>query len=172
MGASYLRRRRARWRYGQRVLDPVTRRRIAAVLLVAGIVLAVLAIGNVGPFSDPPTEEERAEATVVSFFGAASDGDFKTFCDLLTKDARRGIEARAAGISAEGGPKGCKEILTLLAKKQFAGSEALVTDVSISGPRARAEVNLKLEGERGHEQRTVLLEQIDGEWLVSDPGFG
>jgi Domain of unknown function (DUF4878) len=154
------------------VLDPVIRRRIAAILLVAGVVLAVLAIGDLGPFSDPPTEEERAQATVVSFFGAASDGDFKKFCDLLTKDARRGIEARAAGIATQEGLKGCEEILNLLAKKQFAGSEALVTDVSISGPRARAEVNLKLKGERGHEQRTVLLDQVDGEWLVSDPGFG
>lgn len=154
------------------VLDPVTRRRIAALLLVIGVVVTVLAIGNIGPFSDPPTEEQRAEAAVLSFFGAASDGDFKTFCDLLTKDARAGIEARAAGIAAQEGLKGCQEILTVLAKRQFAGSEAAVTTVSISGPRARVEANLKLEGERGHEQRTVLLDQVDGEWVVSDPGFG
>jgi hypothetical protein len=154
------------------VLDPVTRRRIAAILLVAGIVVAILAVGDIGPFDDPPTESERAEAAVVSFFDAASDGDFKEFCDLLTPDARRGIEARAAGLAEQEGLKTCEDILTLLAKKQLAGSEAEVTDISVSGPRARVEVNLKLKGERGHEQRTVMLDQEKDEWLVTDPGFG
>jgi hypothetical protein len=154
------------------MLDPVTRRRIAAVLLVAGLALAILAIGDIGPFDDPPTESERAEAAAASFFASASDGDFKEFCDLLTKDAEREIEARAAGIAEQANLKGCPDILTLLAKKQLAGSEAEITDVNVSGPRARVEVNLKLKGERGHEQRTVLLDLVKDEWLVSDPGFG
>jgi hypothetical protein len=153
------------------VLDPVTRRRVAAVLLVVGIVLAALAIGDIGPFEDPPTESDRAEAAAAEFFAAASDGDFKEFCDLLTKEARQGIEARAAGL-AEAGLNGCEDILKLVAKKQLAGSEAGVTDVSVSGPRARVEVNLRLKGEKGHQQRTVLLEQVKDEWLVSDPGSG
>jgi hypothetical protein len=56
-------------------------------LLVAGIAAAVLAITDTGPFADPPTEEERIEATVREFFGAAADGDSRTFCALLTKQA-------------------------------------------------------------------------------------
>ena len=154
------------------VLDPVVRRRIAAVLLVLGIVLVVLIAGNIGPFSDPPTEEERVEATTTDFFSAASDGDFKTFCDLLTSGARQAIETRTAAIAAAGGLKGCEEILRALAKKQLAGSEAEITDVNVSGPRARAEVSLKLKGKNGRQQRTVLLEDLRGDWLVSDPGFG
>ena len=68
-------------------MDEVTRRRIAAVLLVIVVIVAALAIADLGPFSDPPTEEERAQETVEDFFGAAADGDFKEFCDLLSETA-------------------------------------------------------------------------------------
>jgi hypothetical protein len=44
--------------------------------------------------------------------------------------------------------------------------------VSVSGPQARAEVKLKLKGEKGSQQRTVILAEEKDEWLVSDPGFG
>jgi hypothetical protein len=154
------------------VLDPVTRRRIAALLLILGTILIVAAATDVGPFSDPPTPEEKAENAASDFFAAASDGDFKEFCGLLTKEARSTIEARAAALSSEENLNGCEEILGALVKKQFAGSEAEVISVNVSGPQARAEVKLKLKGEKGTEQRTLLLAEEDGEWLISNPGFG
>ena len=58
-------------------MSDILRRRIAALLLVAGIAVAVLAIEDVGPFSDPETEEERVQATVEEFFAAAAEGESK-----------------------------------------------------------------------------------------------
>jgi ketosteroid isomerase-like protein len=154
-------------------LDEHTRRRVAAVLLVIGAIIAVLAITDLGPFSDPPTQEELAQETVEEFFAAARKGDFEAFCSLLTGTARQAIEVRAGAIAAEEGLKGCAEILKTLAGRQFEGSELTVTLSSVSGNRARVETELKLKGEAGREQRSVLLEQNrDGDWLISDPGFG
>jgi hypothetical protein len=155
------------------VLDQYTRRRIAAVLLVLGIVIAALAIADVGPFDDPPTQEELAEEAVVEFFAAAEEGDYETFCDGLTKGARQSIEVRAGALAAEEGLKGCAEILEAFVGDQFAESELIITLSNVSGNRARVETELKLKGEPGRSQRTVLLEQSpDGDWLISDPGFG
>jgi len=153
-------------------LDEHTRRRIAAALLVIGIVVAALAIADVGPFSDPPTDEERAQAAVERFFGAAADGDFKTFCALFTKEARVGVEQRAGALAAEQDLEGCEQILEALAGKQFRDSELNVVEVSVSGPSARVETELKLKGEPGKQQRSVMLTEVDGKWRVSDPGFG
>lgn len=154
-------------------LDEHTRRRVAAVLLVIGVVVAALAIADLGPFSDPPTQEELAQETVEEFFAAAREGDFETFCGLLTGTARQGIEVRAGAIAAEEGLKGCAEILKALVGKQFEGSELTITLSSVSGNRARVETELKMKGEAGRQQRSVLLEQDrDGDWLISDPGFG
>ena len=154
-------------------LDEYTRRRVAAVLLVVGTVIAVLAIADIGPFSDPPTEAERAEETVVEFFAAAEAGDFDRFCDLLTKAAQQTIEVRAGAIAAEENLKGCAEILGVLVAKQFADSELVITLSNVSGNRARVETELKMKGEPGRQQRTVLLEESpEGDWLISDPGFG
>ena len=164
-------------RYGQPALgylDEYTRRRVAAVLLVIGIVIAALAIADVGPFSEPPTEEERAADAVEEFFAAATDGDFETFCGLLTKEARAAIELRGAALAAQTDKelKGCKEVLGTLVGKQFEGSELKITLSNVSGNRARVETELKLKGEPGRQQRSVLLQEIDGEWLIYDPGFG
>ena len=167
--------RRAAERYGPGALgylDEHTRRRVAAVLLAIGAVVAALAIADIGPFEDPPTAEELASDTVREFFAAAEDGDFDTFCDLLTKPARQAIEVRAGAIAAEEGLEGCAEILEALAGKQFQDSELTITLANVEGNRARVETELKLKGEPGREQRSVLLEQSDGEWLIYDPGFG
>ena len=45
-------------------LSESARRRIAAVILLAGIAIAALAIWDVGPFANPPTEAERAQSAV------------------------------------------------------------------------------------------------------------
>lgn len=154
-------------------LDVYTRRRVAAVLLVIGAVVAALAITDVGPFSDPPTQEELAEETVVEFFAAAEAGDFEAFCELLTKKASQAIEVRAGALAAEEGLKGCDEILGVLVGKQLEEVDLVITLSNVEGNRARVETEVKLKGEPGRSQRTVLLEQsTDGEWLISDPGFG
>lgn len=153
-------------------LDEQTRRRIAAILLVAGAVIAALAIADVGPFSDPPTPEERAQDTVEEFFAAAEAGDFKSFCELLTRPAREGIEVRAGALAAEEGLQGCAEVLGALVGKQFEGMQLEVTLASVSGDLARVETELRLKGQAGRQQRSVLLELQDGEWLIYDPGFG
>jgi Domain of unknown function (DUF4878) len=149
-------------------LDPYTRRRIAAVLLVAVVVIAGLAIADVGPFSDPPTEEERAADTVERFFGAAAEGDFDTFCGLLTKEARQAIEVSAGSVATEQNLKGCAEILDTVAGKQFKGSELRVVSSNVSGDQARVETELKIEDEAGKQQRSVLLQESKGEWYVED----
>ena len=153
-------------------LDPHTRRRIAASLLVIGAVVAVLAIADLGPFADPPTQEERAQETVEEFFAAGAEGDFETFCRLLTRAARESIEVRAGALAAEQDLEGCTEILTALVGEQLEGSELTVVLTSVSGDRARVETELKVKGEAGREQRSVLLQLADGEWRIYDPGFG
>jgi hypothetical protein len=154
------------------LLDPVTRRRVAAVLLVAVVAVVALAARDVGPFADPPTEEERAASVVARFFDAAAEGDFSAFCELLTQDARESIEVRAAAIASNLGVTRCDDILDAIARKELADSEAAITGVSVSGPRARVEVKLKLSGEPGAQQRTLLLDETRGDWMISDSGFG
>lgn len=144
------------------------RRRIAALLLIAGIAVAVLAIEDVGPFSDPPTEEENARAAVEEFFEAAAKGDSKTFCRLLTKDAREALEVNTAQRLETDDVPSCTQILDVLAPA-FADSRIEVRFVSVSGTRARVEARYKI-GDAAAQPRTVLLLLEDGEWRVSDPG--
>jgi ketosteroid isomerase-like protein len=153
-------------------LDEYTRRRVAAVLLVIGLVIVALAIADLGPFDDPPTEAERVEQTVEDFFGAAREGDFQGFCGLLTKDARVLVEQRAAAIAEESGVSGCAEVLELLAGEQLADNQLEIEEVSISGYSARVETELKLTGEKGRSQRTLLLQRQDDRWRITDAGFG
>jgi len=154
------------------ILDEYTRRRIAAILLVVIAVVGVLAIADVGPFSDPPTPEELAQETVEDFFAAAAAGDFDSFCELMTKPARQAIEVRAGAIAAQEGLEGCAEILGTLVGKQLRGSQLEITLSSVSGNRARVETELKVKGEAGRQQRSVLLELRRDEWKIYDPGFG
>ncbi len=149
-------------------MSDVVRRRIAAVLLIVGVAVAVLAIKDVGPFENPPTEEERARAAVERFFAAAAAGDSKTFCALLTDDAREELRVSTAQrLQADEIPE-CTKILDVLAPA-FADSVLTVRYVSVSGNRARVEARYRLAGS-GAQPRTVLLLEEDGEWRVSDPG--
>jgi ketosteroid isomerase-like protein len=149
-------------------MSDTLRRRIAVLLLLAGIAVAVLAIEDVGPFEDPVTEEERATAAVDDFFAAASDGDSKRFCALLTADAREQLRVSTAQRLQTDEVPGCAKILDVLAPV-FAGSEFTLNYVSVSGNRARAEGRFKV-AEAPAQPRTVLLLLEDGEWHVSDPG--
>jgi hypothetical protein len=149
-------------------MSDTLRRRIAALLLVAGIAVAVLAIEDVGPFSDPPTEEENARAAVEQFFEAAAKGDSKTFCRLLTADAREALRVNTAQRLETDEAPSCTQILDVLAPA-FADSRIEVRLVSVSGDRARVETRYRLAGAPA-QPRTVLLLLEDGEWHISDPG--
>lgn len=145
-----------------------TRRRIAAGLLAVVAAIAVFAIADVGPFADPPTEEDRAQAAVERFYGAAAEGDFATYCSLLTERARDLVRQNAARLLAEAGELECHDIVSLAADS-FAGAELRIREVSVSGIQARVEADLRLPG--GPSSKTVLLERDDdGAWLIYDPG--
>jgi ketosteroid isomerase-like protein len=149
-------------------MSDVARRRVAALLLLAGIAVAALAIADVGPFENPPTEEERVEAAVQEFFGAAAAGDSRTFCALLTDQAREELRVSTAQrLQIDEVPE-CEEILDALAAA-FKDSTIDVRFVSVSGNQARVEARYRVAG-AGSQPRTVLLLSEDGEWRVSDPG--
>ena len=74
-------------------MSDVVRRRVAAALLIAGIAVAALAITDAGPFEDPPTEEERVEATVNEFF--------VRFVSVSGHQARVEARYKLAGAGAE-----------------------------------------------------------------------
>jgi len=149
-------------------MSDVARRRIAALLLAAGVVLGVLALAGEGPFEDPgPTEEDRVAAAVEDLYGAAAAGEYEPFCALLTDRARRTLRANAARLT--GDDVACARALELTLGEALEGSTVAVEDVSISGQRARVAARFTAPESRP-EPRTVYLEQIDGQWLVTDPG--
>lgn len=153
-------------------LSDTARQRIAALLLAVGIVVTVLAITDTGPlFEDPPTEEERIAEVVGSFYSSAAEGDFRTYCSLLTPAARERVRVNAARLLEEAGQLGCARILRV-AEETFAGISARIREVSVSGPQARVEANVKLADRSGIEARTMLLERDEaGEWRISEPGL-
>jgi hypothetical protein len=150
-------------------MSDLARRRTAALLLVAGILVAVLAIADLGPFRDRPTTEDHVAAAVDEFFGAAAEGDFKVFCGLLTADARATLRRNAARLTGEDADRGCAQTLGATVGEALEGSRHSIREVSVSGPRARVEARFR-PPEAQPELRTVYLNQIDGEWLVDDPG--
>jgi hypothetical protein len=153
-------------------LSEAARRRIAAVILIAGIAVVALAILDVGPFSDPPTEEERAQGAVERFFAAAEDHDFKSACAQLTTEQQRLIEQRAASVAAREGLKGCDEILRAFLGHQLAGTRIVkVIDVRVSGNQAVMDANIRTPGSKGTRSATFHLFLIRGEWKIDDFGI-
>jgi len=151
-------------------LSEVARRRIAAVLLIVAVVVAILAITDTGIFDDPPTQEEQVADTISDFFTAAAEGDFERDCELLSDEAQRSV--RTGGARAVGGDAkpSCEESLESVFGDSFADIGVKVRGVNISGNRARAEVALKPEGVPS-TFRTILLETADGGgWVISDFG--
>ena len=152
-------------------LSEAARRRIAAVILVAGIAVTVLAIADVGPFSDPPTEAERAQSAVERFFAAAQDHDFKSVCAQLTNEERQAIEQRAASIAAREGLQGCDQILKAFLGDQLAGTRMTkVIDVRVSGNQAVIDANLHTPGSKGTRAATFHLFLVRDEWKINDFG--
>ena len=151
-------------------LSDIARRRIAALLLIAGVVLAVLALTDTWPFDDPPTEEELAQTVVEDYYAAAAEGDFAAYCSLLTPAARDRVRANAARLIEEAGRLKCEEIVAV-AEEELAGISVRIREVSVSGIQARVEANVKRAEVPGVESRTIFLERNDaGEWRISDPG--
>jgi 3-hydroxyacyl-CoA dehydrogenase len=152
-------------------LSEAARRRIAAVVLIAGIAVAGLAIADVGPFSDPPTEEERAQSAVERFFAAARDHDFKSACAQLTSEEQRTIEQRAASVASQEGLKGCDEILKAFLGDQLAGTQITkVIDVRVSGNQAVMDANISTPGSKGTRPATFHMFLIRDEWKINDFG--
>ena len=85
--------------------------------------VAVLAITDTWPFDDAPTEEELAQEAVESFYAAAADGDFATYCSLLTPGARDRVRVNAARLLEEAGQLKCEEILAV-AEEEFKPASA------------------------------------------------
>jgi hypothetical protein len=148
-------------------MSEIRRRRIAALLLIFGAAVAALAIADVGPFDDPPPPEQEVSDAVSEFYGAAADGDFVTFCGLLTEQARAQLRANASQLL--GTEQSCADALDSGLGEVLKGATLEVTEVSISGPSARVEARLKPPDEEV-QLRTVLLRETEGEWEVSDPG--
>jgi hypothetical protein len=154
-------------------LNEYTRRRVAAILLVAGIVVGVLAITDAPPlFDDPPTRAELAEEAMRKFFAAGAEEDFERVCSLMTQQERQSwqnpVIALAAGLKDE--KPSCPDALEAVAKDELADAELELLEVSVSGSQARIEIKRRIEGE-GRLQRTVLLQEVEGRWRIDDPGL-
>jgi len=152
-------------------LSEAARRRIAAVILLAGIAVATLAIVDVGPFSDPPTEAERAQSAVEDFFAAAQDRDFKSVCSELTNEKRRAIEQRAASVASQEGLHGCDEILKAFLGDELAGLRiAKVIDVRVSGNQAVIDAKLRAPDAKRTTSASFHLFLIRDQWRINDFG--
>jgi 3-hydroxyacyl-CoA dehydrogenase len=152
-------------------LSEAARRRIAAVILLAGIAVAVLAIADVGPFSKPPSEAQRAQDAVEGFFAATQHRDFKAACDQLTQEEQQAIEQKAASVAAREGLKGCDEILKAVLGDQLAGTKITkVADVRVSGNQAVVDATLKSPSTKGGQATTFHLFLIRDEWKIADFG--
>lgn len=147
-------------------LSPVARRRIAAVLLVAGAIVAALAIANVGPFSNPPTEADRARAALEDFFSAAQRKDFKDACGLLTAQERAKIETGAAAVA--GKATDCPAVLDSPLGVALARTRVEIQDVRVSGDLAAIDAKLKTPASHRPQFRTYKLQELGGDWLISE----
>lgn len=152
-------------------LSDLARRQIAGALLAIAAIVVVMAVADVGPFSDPPTPAQEVTSAVERFYASASDGDFKTYCSLLTRQAQSRIQANAARLIDNTDIGGCQEILEMFGKPLEDGMLRM-HQVSVSGNRARAQVNYPTKNTKGPQPHTVLLEldRKSNQWLVYDPG--
>lgn len=152
-------------------LSEAARRRIAAVILVVGIAVAALAIADVGPFSNPATEEQRAQDAVEQFFGAVQDRDFKAACTQLTVEEQHTIEQRAASVATQQGLEGCDQILKAFLGDQLAGTRITkVIDVRVSGNQAVMDADIRTPGTKGTKAATFHMFLIRDQWKIDDFG--
>lgn len=150
-------------------LSEYTRRRIAVMIIALGAVVGVMAIANAGPFSDPPTEADRAEAALEDFFAAARDKDFQAACVLLTPTERRQVEIRAAALA--GNKTGCANVLDSPLGLALAQTRVDVRDVRVSGDLAAVDAELRPPGVKRAQYRTYKLQLLGEQWRISEVSF-
>jgi ketosteroid isomerase-like protein len=136
------------------------------VLLALGAVVAALAIANVGPFSNPPTEADRARAALEEFFAAAQRKDYKAVCKLLTGPERTQVEIRAAAIA--GNSTGCAAVLDSPLGLALARTKVQIDDVRVSGNLAAIDAKLRTPGAGRPQFRTYKLQELGGTWRISE----
>ena len=137
------------------------------MLLLLGAAVAALAITNVGPFSNPPSEAEKARAAVERFFAAGHAKDFKAACAQLTHEAQRTVEQRGGATASQRGLHGCDQILGLFLAKLELGD---VADVRVSGNRAVVDAIVKPVGASHGRDTSIDLFLIGGQWKIANFG--
>ena len=152
-------------------LDPFVRRRIAAFLLLAAAVIATLALLNVGPFANPPTEADRARAALEDFFAAAKAKDYPRVCELLSPAQQKTLEQAAEQVSNGKVSNGCAAAVAAGGGGALAHTELRIRDVRVSGSLAAIDASLRIQGVKGPQFRTFQLEEVHGDWRVSDLGL-
>ncbi len=153
------------------ILSPYARRRIAVILLVVGAAIIALAALDAGPFSDPPTEADRAQSVLEDFFAAARDKDYARVCALLASSQRKTLEQAAAQLSGGKIDGGCADAVGAGGGGTLAHSEVRIRDVRISGNLAAIDASIRVPGGGPPQFRTFQLEEVHGEWRVSDLGI-
>jgi ketosteroid isomerase-like protein len=147
-------------------------RRIAAVVILIGVTIAIMALTDAAPFFDDTTEEERVADSVERFFDAFSDGDYARVCDLFSPDVATAIERAGATERKGKEPRGCAEILE--ARLRAADAEELklavkIESVRVSGQRAVAEVIIKSEESPKGSPESIELERGPEGWQITTP---
>lgn len=142
------------------------RRRIAAVLFVLGLVVAVLAITDSAFFEDPPTESEKVSTAVRDFYAAAEAKDYEGYCGALADAARQLLISTAARAFGTEKPN-CEEVAEL-AGDSFGGVRLKIRSVNVIANRARAEVSVKVPDSPAQFKTIQLIREQDGVWLIAD----
>lgn len=147
-------------------------RRIAAIVILIGVVIAIMALTDAAPFFDDTTEEERVADSVESFFAAFADGDYAGVCELFSPEVAAAIEQAGATETEGEEPRGCAEIL----EARFAAAEGeelklgvKIESVRVSGQRAVAEVIIKSEEQPKGTPESIELERAPEGWLITTP---
>ena len=146
------------------------RRRIAAVVILIAVAIAIMALTDAAPFFDDVTEEQRVTDTVERFFAAFEERDFETVCSLFSPSVVQEIKQVGATQTKKGEPKGCVEILDARyadVPDEQAKLGLKIEDVRVSGPRAVADVVVKTEEVPKGRSLPVELELGPDGWLVT-----
>jgi predicted lipid-binding transport protein (Tim44 family) len=144
----------------------VVQRRISAVVILVGIVVAIMALTDAGPLFDDVTDEQRVEDAVGRFFTAYDEGDFATVCELLSGEVREAIEL-AGATQTKGGEPDCAGIVEARFSALAEQDEELgvkVDSVRVSGQRAVAVLTAKSPG----IPDTIELERDGDRWLITE----
>lgn len=130
--------------------------RAAATALALTAALAVAACGS-------SSDEAEVKGTVKDFVSASNERDFEKFCELLSTDTKKKVEAQTGGTK-------CQEGLEQAAGSTPGNTEAEVTKVSIAkgGKTATATTRLKQKGqEQAAGEQQLQLVKEGGDWKIA-----